>query len=270
MWVHAVLAFRNPKCSLAKRCNIWQTCFIFPVNVLAKTVDPHGYNDGRPMCVLPVLYHAWTSVFCQQLLKKWALFLSTASEEMGAALAIRPVWGHPWKVRQGNHMRSPISCAEDTPLSEKCFNALPRAPLRELMCHWGPFRRVSPGVGMWREGTGGEPISKIFVRSDTSVTAEGHQRLSKLAAQPRSLACETRLIQSAIWPASFYSFALGQKHVCALRSAFAKVLVRNQKQISPFFGIGCFGARTARPGGLGGSQLSYRPRYWAQSASQKK
>ena len=38
------------------------------VNVLAKIPDPQGYGDGRPICVLPVLYRAWTSVFCQALL----------------------------------------------------------------------------------------------------------------------------------------------------------------------------------------------------------
>ena len=45
------------------------------VNVLTKTVDPQGYNDGRPICVLTVLYRAWTSVFCQQVLRKWSPFL---------------------------------------------------------------------------------------------------------------------------------------------------------------------------------------------------
>ena len=42
------------------------------VNVLAKTSTPTGYGDGRPICILPVLYRLWSSVLCAQLLQFWS------------------------------------------------------------------------------------------------------------------------------------------------------------------------------------------------------
>ena len=42
------------------------------INTLAKVQCPSGYNDGRPICILPVIYRLFGSVFCQQMLKFWA------------------------------------------------------------------------------------------------------------------------------------------------------------------------------------------------------
>ena len=118
------------------------------VNVLAKTVDPQGYNDGRPICVLPVLYRAWTSVFCQQVLRRWAPHLPPGLYGGVPGKSAKDI---TFKLQHDVE----VSCAQDTPLSgfvldiQKCFNALPRPPLKELMCRMGAPR---PLVHTWLEG----------------------------------------------------------------------------------------------------------------------
>ena len=336
------------------------------VNVLAKTVDPQGYNDGRPICVLPVLYRAWTSVCCQAILRKWRDHLPPGLYGGVPGRAARDVTYHlQHKIE--------LSCLEDTPISGvvldiiKCFNALPRAPIRELLCHmhvpppivhaWleGLHRLgrcssfvgdvslpcfsttgLPEGDGMsvvgavavgwlyaqhlcnygldplifvdnwswtsedhtlhpmgldltcqfaaamriqvdWRKTFGwsrtaegqkwlrdhiaafvpeGVHISILGEAKDLGVAMryrnsralgslksrmlEGRRRLNVLQSQPRSLENKARLIQSAIWPATFYgceNFAIGQKHIHALRAAAARALVGQHRQLAPFLAL---------------------------------
>ena len=67
-----------------------------------------------------------------------------------------------------------------------------------------------------------------------------HERLTKLASQPRSLANKAQLIQGAVWPVAFYGsegFAIGIKHISALRSAAARAMVGPHRQLSPFLAV---------------------------------
>ena len=118
------------------------------VNVLAKTVDPLGYRDGRPICVLPVLYRAWTSVFCQSLLRQWS---SRLPQGLFGGVPGRAARDVTYFLQH----QIELSCLEDSPVSGfvldivKCFNAVPRAPTLALLCHLGTPRELAT---CWIEG----------------------------------------------------------------------------------------------------------------------
>ena len=86
------------------------------VNVLAKVLEPSGYTDGRPICVLSVLYRLWTSVCCRKLLQAWA-------DRMPAGI----YGGLPGRSARDSFILDII----------KCFNALPRMPMQALLIHLG-------------------------------------------------------------------------------------------------------------------------------------
>ena len=136
------------------------------VNVLAKTVDPQGYNDGRPICILPVLYRAWMSVFCQTLLRRWAPSLPKGLFGGVPGKSARDITYY--LQHQIEH-----SFLQDEPISGfvldivKCFNALPRAPRRALMCHLGA---PEAAVHTWLEGLSRLGRASSFV-GDVSLPA---------------------------------------------------------------------------------------------------
>ena len=121
----AALPYRLPSCLLTGR-----------VNVLAKTHDPRGYTDGRPICVLPVLYRWWTSVCCRQLLNAW-------SDKMpkGVCGGLPGRSARDITYRLQHELEVAVLAAE--PISGfvldiiKCFNALPRMPMQALLIHVG-------------------------------------------------------------------------------------------------------------------------------------
>ena len=120
------------------------------VNVLAKVECPTGYNDGRPITILPTLYRLWSSVVCHQLLRAWA-----------DCMPVGIMGGLPGRAARDvtYAMQHAIECShlEDTALSGfvldivKCYNALPRQPVRQLLHHLGCPEAV---VDCWIEGLG--------------------------------------------------------------------------------------------------------------------
>ena len=106
------------------------------VNVLAKNPDPFGYGDGRPICILPAIYRLWTSVFCLQLLKAWTPLMPISI--MGG-LPKRSARDVTYSLQ--HHIEASFlsnSCLSGFVLDIiKCFDSLPRQPVRVLLCHLG-------------------------------------------------------------------------------------------------------------------------------------
>ena len=106
------------------------------VNVLAKVDSPQGFNDGRPICVLSTIYRWWSSVLCTQLLKFWAPKMPPSLMGGLPGRAARDV---TFSLQQAVE----ISQLAQDPLSGfvldiiKCFNALPRQPIQQLLTHLG-------------------------------------------------------------------------------------------------------------------------------------
>ena len=106
------------------------------VNVLAKVDSPSGYNDGRPICVLPTMYRLWSSVLCTKLLQFWSTRMPAAV--MGG-LPNRAARDVTYSLQQAVESAE----ASGEPLSGfvldiiKCFNALPRQPMLKLLTHLG-------------------------------------------------------------------------------------------------------------------------------------
>ena len=106
------------------------------VAVLAKRSLPESMSHGRPIVIFATLYRLWASVAAQSILRHWSKWL-------------------PWSIRGSlpNRDARDISYAleamieaalsNDEPLAGfsvdivKCFNQLPRLPLRALLSHLG-------------------------------------------------------------------------------------------------------------------------------------
>ena len=104
--------------------------------ILAKRVQPATMGHGRPIVIFSTLYRLWASVAAQSILRHWAAWM-------------------PWGVRgslpnrDARDISYTLECliekalAEKTPLAGfsidivKCFNQLPRLPLRKLLSHLG-------------------------------------------------------------------------------------------------------------------------------------
>ena len=132
------------------------------VNVLAKTQDPVGYTDGRPICVLPVLYRLWTSVCCRQLLEAWSTVMPQGI-----------YGGLPWRSARyiTYHLQHQVEVSTQTgePLSGfvldiiKCCNALPRQPVLALLQHVGcpPALATAWVAGLGRMGRASSFVGDI-------------------------------------------------------------------------------------------------------------
>ena len=123
------------------------------VNVLAKVPDPTGYTDGRPICILPVLYRLWTSVCCKQLLRVWSARMPPGVCGGLPGRSARDITYYLQHIIE-------LSCLSDTPVSGfvldivKCFNALPRPPIEALLIHLGCPPHLAQGwiYGLHRMG----------------------------------------------------------------------------------------------------------------------
>ena len=123
-------------CDTAKHSGFPSFMVTGRVNVLAKVEDPTGFQDGRPICVLPVLYRTWGSVLCAQLLDQWGTRMPSG---IFGGLPGRSARDISYLMQH----RIEVSIFEDSQLSGfvldiiKCFNALPRQPLLHLLTHVG-------------------------------------------------------------------------------------------------------------------------------------
>ena len=121
-------------CDRATRFGFPQCILMGRINILAKVDVPAGFNDGRPICILPVIYRLWTSVWCSIILQHWRPHMPPGvfgGVPGRSARDITYILQHDIE----------LSHLTDSPLSGfvldlvKCFNALPRRPIALLLKH---------------------------------------------------------------------------------------------------------------------------------------
>ena len=123
-------------CNKAVQHGLPQFMLVGRINVLAKTDSPDGYNDGRPICVLPATFRLWSSVFCSQLLRLWGPLMPPGIQGGLPGRSARDVTYHLQHAVEA-------SAQDGSSLSGmvldiiKCFNGLPRPPLQAILCHLG-------------------------------------------------------------------------------------------------------------------------------------
>ena len=129
------------------------------VNVLAKVMEPQGHHEGRPICVLPVLYRLWGSVLCKQLLHRWCTYLPRGIYGGVPGRSARDItYSLQFQLEQAAHSNAPLSgFVLDI---QKCFNALPRRPMHALLCHLGCPEQLAT---MWIQGLGRLGRASSFV-----------------------------------------------------------------------------------------------------------
>ena len=106
------------------------------VCVLSKVDSPTAFGDGRPITVLSCIYRAWGSVLSTQLLHLWQHKLPPSIYGGVPGRAARDTTfelQHRIELAQlnGDHLSGVVLDLT------KCFNLLPRPPLKELLCHLG-------------------------------------------------------------------------------------------------------------------------------------
>ena len=123
-------------CSHAVRLGFPDVFLQGRINVLAKVADPQSYNDGRPICVLPVIYRLWSSVMCQQLLKAWAPLMPAGIQGGLPGRSARDITYHLQILLEQSHQDGSALSGFVLDII-KCFNALPRQPIKALLQHLG-------------------------------------------------------------------------------------------------------------------------------------
>ena len=106
------------------------------VCVLSKVDAPTAFGDGRPITVLSTIYRIWGSVLSTQLLHMWQHRLPPSVYGGVPGRAARDTTfelQHRIELAQlsGDHLSGVVLDLT------KCFNLLPRPPLRDLLCHLG-------------------------------------------------------------------------------------------------------------------------------------
>ena len=135
-------------CKSSQECGFPAFMVTGRVNVLANIDEPSGFQDGRPICVLPVLYRMWSSVLCAQLLEQWS---TRMPKGIFGGLPGRAARDVSYLLQH----RVEVSHFEDSQFSGyvldiiKCFNALPRQPLLQLLIHVGCPRQLAE---FWMRG----------------------------------------------------------------------------------------------------------------------
>ena len=106
------------------------------VSVLAKVEVPQGMHHGRPITVFCNLYRYWASTCAKMVLRQWAQWLPNSVAGSVPGRSARDV-----SLCIENHVEQALLSKK--PLAGfsldiiKCFNQVPRQPMRHLLLHLG-------------------------------------------------------------------------------------------------------------------------------------
>ena len=121
-------------CDRAARFGFPQCILLGRINILAKFDVPTGCNDGRPICILPVIYRLWTSVWCSVILQHWRPHMPPGvfgGVPGRSSRDITYVLQHDIEL---SHLTDSSFSGFVLDLVN-CFNALPRRPIAMLLKH---------------------------------------------------------------------------------------------------------------------------------------
>ena len=106
------------------------------VHVLAKVDEPQNIGQGRPITVYATIYRLWASVAAKAILQHWATWLPASVRGCVPGRGAR-------EVSLAIELMIEDSLLRGRPMGGfsldvvKCFNQLPRLPLRQLLRHLG-------------------------------------------------------------------------------------------------------------------------------------
>ena len=104
------------------------------VTSLAKVALPTGMDQSRPITVFATLYRFWSSTMCTALLRQWARWLPEGVMGCVPGRSVRDLSLQiELQVERSHLLKSPFGGFSIDII--KCFNQLPRLPLRFLLGH---------------------------------------------------------------------------------------------------------------------------------------
>ena len=106
------------------------------VSVLAKVDIPQGMHHGRPITVFSNLYRFWASTCARAVLRNWSTWLPASVSGSVPGRSARDVsMCIECHVEQALLRHEPLAGFSLDII--KCFNQVPRAPMRQLLLHLG-------------------------------------------------------------------------------------------------------------------------------------